>query len=508
MKLDARSAPALVLLALFAVGCGRDYEPPRLETTGLPPAQLGQIVDLEVALPHLLILGAIQRGVELELRLEIEGVGFGEFGARVFAGPARYDMTAVEVEDLSDGRTTVQISPTAWTTGRIGPLRAAGALFEVILDGEPTEGGWRVSGRSWESQTGLIGSFEGWRRQRFLVAATDFFAGGRVAEVAWVKGRELRVRDNLEQVSSDPFLRVSGRSVFAINRFTFDNLQRLDPEQAFRTVWQAGVGAGSNPHDVSQVAEDKAYVTRFEPPFNDLVVIDPGGGKITGSIPLGELAENPDGTPRADRMVFVDGYVFVGLQDIDRTFSRYGEGKLAVIDSALDEVVGVIPLGGKNPGTLTAIRGQDGRDRIYAALGGILPGVLPQDLSGGVVAVDVVNRAVERLALDDDTASGNVGGLALVSERLGYVIVSDASFTNRVLAFDPAAGDILRVVRETSEFVPEVEVGGGGILALPERSLDRPGLCLYRVPVDAGGSESLLGCALLSLPPFSLEALD
>jgi len=329
-----------------------------------------------------------------------------------------------------------------------------------------------------------------------------------VSEVALVKNREVVIRRNLVTVSSDPVLRRTGRAVFAVNRLSFDNLQRLDPESDFATVWQAGSGVGANPHDVLWVSDDKLYVTRYEPPFNDVAVVSPKTGGTASSIVLEELADNRDGTPRADRVVTAEGAVFVGLQDIDRTFTRYGEAKLAVIDPALDEVVGVVPLGGKNPGEIEMLMGEDGRVRLYVALGGIFPGLLPQELSGGVVVVNAFNRAVERLALDDDDAGGNIAGLAVLSERLAYAVVTDEEFRNRIVAFDPEEAEVLRTVWETQEFIPEIEVDRKGILAVPDRSFTQPRLCLYRAPVDPGAVEVAIGCADLDLAPISIEALD
>jgi hypothetical protein len=265
---------------------------------------------------------------------------------------------------------------------------------------------------------------------------------------------------------------------------------------------------GSNPHDVILISQDRLLVSRYEPPFNDLAVVDPRDGSLLSAIPLGSLAENPDGTPRPDRMAMADGTVFVGLQDIDRTFSRYEEGKLALVDPLQLTNMGAIPLGGKNPGTIEVVAGADGRNRLYVALAGIFPGLLAQELSGGVVVVDAADRVVERMALDDDVAGGNVGALAMASETLGYVVVSDDSFRNRVLAFDPVGGVILRELLNTSELVPELEVDGRRVLALPDRAFGHPQLCLYRVPQEAAGDEEFLGCAGLALPPASLEALD
>jgi DNA-binding beta-propeller fold protein YncE len=329
-----------------------------------------------------------------------------------------------------------------------------------------------------------------------------------VTEVALVRESEIRVRSDLTPVSPDPFLRRSGRQVFVLNRLTFDNLQGLDPDSDFATSWQLSVGVGANPHDVAVVPDGRIFVSRYEPPFNDLAILAEGGGELVGTVPLASLAENQDGTPRADHLAVIDGMVFVGLQDIDRTFTRFAEGKLAVVDPALNASVGVIPLGGRNPGSMEVVLEAGGEQRLYVAMAGIFPGLQPQELSGGVMVVDPVNRVVERVALDDDVAGGNIGALAMVSPDLGYVVASDAAFVNRVLAFDPVGGTIRRVLLETTQFIPEVEVDTGGVLALPDTTFNRPRLCLYRVPVDPAQPESDLGCVNLDLMPFSLEALD
>ena len=252
---------ACIAILVVAGACGQHYEPEQLETTGRPASPLGQVIDLDVSLSNFLLPGAPQRGLDFEMRLEIEGTGFGRLSARYFTGAARWSMGSGQVRNIGDGRVDVLVTPDDWTTGRIGPLSVDGTTFEVVLDGTPA--GFGVSGRSWESQTGLFGTFEGWRRHRFLVATTDFAAGGQVVEVSWVRGREVRVRGGLELTSPDPFVRRTGRSVFVVNRLSHDNLQRLDPDADFRTSWQAGMGVGANPHDVLWLSADKLYVSRY-----------------------------------------------------------------------------------------------------------------------------------------------------------------------------------------------------------------------------------------------------
>ena len=493
-------------LALLAAGCGSDFTAPPDETTGRPAAAAGQVLDLDVDLPHLVFPSRPERGAILDLRLDIDGVGEGRHAARITLGPARVGGERLPVENLGAAEVSVTVSGSDWTTSRIGPLSLDGMAFEVLLRGGQEPGGWLMGGKSWESQSGLEGTFRGWRRHRFLSAGTDFLSPGWVEEISLVRGVQLVREGRLATVSSDPVMRSSGEGVFVLNRLGFDNAQRLDPQDDFRTAWQRTTGQGSNPHDLV-LSGGKGFVSRYEPPFNDLAVIDPGDGTLTASIPLEDLTGDPAQLPRPDRLAAAEGVVFAGLQNIDRSFSRYGEGLLAVVDPDAGQVAGVVPLPGKNPGRLS-VGSEGGRTKIYVAMAGIFPGLLPQELSGGVAVVDAANRVFERWALDDDDAGGNVIDARVFSETLGYALVSDASYTNSLLAFEPAAARVLRVVYQTRDFVPEMALSGGGVLALPDRSFGAPGVCLWAVPRPGEGAERFLGCASTELPPASLTAVD
>ena len=107
-----------------------------------------------------------------------------------------------------------------------------------------------------------------------------------------------------------------------------------------------------------------------------------------------------------------------------------------------------------------------------------------------------------------DAGAFNLGALAMASDELGYVVVSDENFLNHVIAFDAQAGSVLRELRTSSSLIPEIEIDGAGVLAIPDRNALEPKLCLYRVPDEASASETFIWCAALDLPPFSVEALD
>lgn len=502
----ARAAVGALALALAA--CAGNYTPPPESTTGNDAAILGRVFDLDVSLPHVSFDAGAATGVVLDVTLMLDTSGPGEHRARVVYNGARVSGVSEPIEDLSTGETALTESGTSWSTARLGPIRVRGVAFEYVLTGESAEGRLYARGDAWESQTGLGGSFEAWRRQRFLVATSDFSITGAVDLVEWRRDRALVRIGDVARASSDPVLRVTNGGAFVINRLGYDNVTRLDPGDGFKAAWQASTSPGSNPHDVILIDETKAYVTRYEPPFDDLAIISPKGGAARGTIDLSPFALNRDRTPRADRMARAAGLVFVGLQDIDRTFTRYEDGQLAVIDPVSDTALRAIALPGKNPGAMEVLIPEGEPARLYVALGGIYPGLLAQELSGGIALVDPVNLAFVRMVLDDDDAGGNIGALVMVDAALGYVVASDAAYVARVLAFDPESGEILREVARSTDLIPELEVTRGGLLAVPDRSFLAPRLCLYRTPRAGASGETLAGCVALSLPPFSIEALD
>ena len=96
-----------------------------------------------------------------------------------------------------------------------------------------------------ETQSSGMGSFSGARQRRFLIGETDFLSTtGVVTQLIVRDDRPFELRNALELVSSDAVLRASGGGAFAVNRFTFDNVQRLDPRSAFATSWQRSTGGG------------------------------------------------------------------------------------------------------------------------------------------------------------------------------------------------------------------------------------------------------------------------
>ena len=113
-----------------------------------------------------------------------------------------------------------------------------------------------------------------------------------------------------------------------------------------------------NPHDVVILADDKAYVTRFEKNTDstdpttagdDLLIIDPRDGTVTGHVDLSPYAVAVADTTiqaRPDRALIAGGKVVVSLNEADAKFYAYGEGHLVVVDPATDAVTQDLALTG------------------------------------------------------------------------------------------------------------------------------------------------------------------
>lgn len=123
---------------------------------------------------------------------------------------------------------------------------------------------------------------------------------------------------------------------------------------------QLSVATGfySNPHDVLGLSMTKAYVTRYEANAmagktdddggNDLLIINPSTGAITGRIDLAASNTMVNGKvveARPDRLLLANGSVFVVLGEASEDYKTLGTGKVAVIDPASDKVTSTIDLG-------------------------------------------------------------------------------------------------------------------------------------------------------------------
>jgi hypothetical protein len=296
-------------------------------------------------------------------------------------------------------------------------------------------------------------------------------------------------------VSPDPVAKANGDHVFIINRFTYDNISVLD--RKMHLVKQYSVADSScdpsNPHDLAFVSETRAYLSRYE--CRDLWIINPITGQRLGAINLTAAGYGgTDGIPEMSGLLLHGSTLFVAVQTIDRrTWQPEGPGRLVMIDTLTDTVIGDAVLGGANPVT----------DVAYSPE---LDLVLVGD--GGVEMVDPDSGAWLGYMIGETALGGNLGDFEIVGGTRGYATVSARDFASILVAFDPATGvrDPKIIHAAGSGFTLwDLAANDRGELYVSDRSATEPGL----IVIDTLSGDRILPPAPAStgLPPFSIVFL-
>src|SRR5690606_16767868 len=146
----------------------------------------------------------------------------------------------------------------------------------------------------------------------------------------------------------------------------------IDPTTC-KPLRQLDVSTGfySNPYDVIAVSPTKAYVTRYErnaaptpdpadhDEGDDLLIIDPSVPAITGRIALSSYAVTvPNATilARPAGALLIEDKLYVMLASLSSDFLAAGHGRLAVVDTATDQVTDTIDIPDfKNCGSMSYV---------------------------------------------------------------------------------------------------------------------------------------------------------
>jgi len=503
--------PCVAAAALAACGSGAASLEP---LPGPGTARLDPIYDVSITFPstQLIIAGLTYVGLDIDLEIAFDDASVRDPDP-LFTGRGRVlAVRAGGVPQAYEAAESLDVGGTydgaALATDLLGPIRIGGTTLLVGLSGGPLDGARRVAGNAGLFGLPDAGSFVAVKRRRYLVAGTDLQSPiGKVAIVTVRDDTRMSVDQDLTIVSGDPVARVEDDRPFIVNRFTYDNIQGLDPSGSFATVFEDSVGNLANPHDLvvpppgAAGDEGLAFVTRYGAGFNDLAVLDLGTGQVVDRIDLAPYARNSDHLARPDQALLHDGLIYVTLEDANASFTTFMNGRVAVVDPVLRQVIDLIDLDGQNPFESLSFAPSTGL--IYVGLAGLFPGLASPTpvLSGGVETIDPVTRSTA-LLVDDDALGGNVSAVAIESATRGYCVVSDAAFHNYVKTFDPTTGEVLGTIFDSTDQIATIEVDGDGYLLVADSSLLAPRILIF----DAGTGAPVASLPV-HLPPFSFAIL-
>jgi streptogramin lyase len=333
-----------------------------------------------------------------------------------------------------------------------------------------------------------------------FVATTDYSTGS--SSVIYLDGSH-STSAVVEGLHSDAVSRYYQGLIYVVNRMGGDNIQILDPGDGFSTVRQFSVGSGSDPHDIAFVNKTKAYVSIYNE--TELLIVNPKSGAHKGSVDLSSFADG-DGIPEMDCMILVGERLFISIQRLDRNnyWLPVSPSYLAVIDTRADTLLDCDP---GTPGVQAIeLSGTDPYNDIHF---NPYTGLLYVTCVGwwgmsdcGVETIDPLTLSSTGYMLTEAEACGDINDVAIFSSTTGYAVVTDASFNNLLVRFDPSTGELTDTLYTPGGYVlSDIEISPGGELFLCDRTATNPGVRIYNAvtgleiteePVDVG------------LPPFDI----
>lgn len=334
--------------------------------------------------------------------------------------------------------------------------------------------------------------------EEMLVAATTDYASGNVTTL--MNGGS-RVAMDLLPIHPDNGMVAYGEYIYVLEKFGADNVLKVKADEIAPSgvVYQYSVGNGANPQNMVFLSDRKAYVSRYDDAM--LWIVDPGATSAKtfkmGEVDLSVYADG-DGLPEMAPMALVGDKLYVGCQRIDRDGGWAPlDAQVVIIDTATDEVTGVIALQKGNPQAMVAYGG-----KLYVTSGGSL--FDPTD--GGIEVIDTATDTYAGLRLTESDLGGNVGELLFQSATKGYVIVGayvqDESGnwvpSYVVQPFDPSTGTVGAAL-PGSKAATSIALGGSGVLYVADRSPEQPGIYMY----DAE-DHLIAGPIATGLPPNAL----
>lgn len=311
---------------------------------------------------------------------------------------------------------------------------------------------------------------------RLLVTTEQYGSGGGVTVIDLATWKPTI---NVALTSDDVTARWFNGRVIVLNRYGSDNLMILDGA-SYQLLRQVSVRPGDNqacnPHDLLFLSTCRAYLTCYEQPTLYAVHPEaPLSEVLSPAVDLSPLADE-DGVPEASHMLRVGGSVYVALERLDRSngWVPVAPSRLAVVDPETDELVGDLPLQGRNP--VGPMRRLAGTNDLVAACAG--------DWSGGGGGLERVDTETETsaLALGSDRLGGVPSAFTLDASGCGFALVTEpATYETGVVSFC-LDGTVSPCVPLGQATLSDVALGPDGVLYVTDRALEAPGVRAY----DAG----------------------
>lgn len=248
--------------------------------------------------------------------------------------------------------------------------------------------------------------------------------------------------------SSDLVLSHYGKDFYMIYRYGANHIVKYNADAPSSPIWDCsteGSDTNSNPYQVVQVSDSKAYILRYG--TGKVWVVNPSisdSSKCATEFKTGEIdlsRYDADGIPEMATATAVNGKLYIGMQRLT-SFSPDQNSQIAVIDITTDTVEQVIDLTSRNIQKLQYVASLNALYAVSVGKYAAWDGSTPAEYTGGIEKINLSDLSTQ-LVIDDTTDTKQISDMVVINDNKGYFI-SYASYQNNTLyQFNPQTGEIL-----------------------------------------------------------------
>ena len=248
--------------------------------------------------------------------------------------------------------------------------------------------------------------------------------------------------------SSDLVLSSYGKNLYMIYRYGANHIVKYNADAPTTPIWDCsteGNDSNSNPYQVVQISDTKAYVLRYG--TGKIWVINPSisdSSKCATEFKTGEIdlsSFDADGIPDMATAVAVNGKLYVGMQRLT-AFSPTQNSQVAVINTTSDTVEQTINLTSHNIQKMQFVPSLNAIYSVSVGKYAAYDGSAPAEYTGGIEKINLSNLSTQ-MVVDDDANTQQISDMTVVNDNKAYFISYAGYQNNTLYQFNPQSGAIL-----------------------------------------------------------------
>lgn len=276
---------------------------------------------------------------------------------------------------------------------------------------------------------------------------------------------------DLAPISTDHKIYTYQNYIYILNRFGYDNIQKISINENYRILYEESLGSYANPYDIIFLNEIHGLVSLYGKDFISLINLS--NGQVQQNYSFSHLNDQ-DSFPELASLYLADDNIYLLSQQMNRTVSPWepaSSGKMSILDKNSFEYLSTIDVPCSNPDT-----------KIYS-LGDSLvfgcPGKWGLD-DGKLISYNMLSDSFHDIITEAEITAALgisqfdiIGFVALQSDK--YLITGYTDNYNKSLLILIYSGSIFLLKETTNGYFSSIEKDDQNIY-LADRKITNPGI--------------------------------